>query len=157
MAFVREYIFSVTGAALVSGVILRLLAGKGSAAVLGKMLVGIFMALTVLNPIANVTLPDLMDVVPDLSADAQAVVAQGETATQNALAAGISKQVEAYILDRAEELGLSLQVQVELSKDRIPMPVSVRLRGNASPYAKSKLQNLIHKELGIDKEHQIWT
>ena len=105
MAFVREYIFSVTGAALVSGVILRLLAGKGSTAVLGKMLVGIFMALTVLNPIVNVTLPDLMDVVPNLSADAQTVVAQGEAATQNALAAGISKQVEAYILDRAEELG----------------------------------------------------
>lgn len=157
MAAICEYLLSVTGAAMVSAVVLRLLEGKGSAAALGKMLTGIFLALTVIGPITQVRLSDVAQLLPDISVDAQAAVAEGEAAAKNALAESISTQLEAYILDKAAQLGVTLTVEVELSEDAIPVPVRIRLQGNISPYAKTRLQSIIRDDLGLDKEKQIWT
>lgn len=157
MDAIAEYLLSVTGAAIICAVVLRLLAGKGSAAAIGKMVAGIFMALTVIGPITQVRLSDALELLPDISADAQAAVAQGEASAKNALREGISAQVEAYILDKAAQLGVALTVEVELTEDTIPVPVRVRLSGNVSPYAKTRLQSILRDDLGIDKENQIWT
>lgn len=157
MLAISQYIRSITGAALISAVVMRLLDGKGSAAAIGKILVGIFMALTVIGPIAQVELSDVWDFLPDVSVDAQDAATDGQTAAKNALAEGISARVEAYILDKAAQMDVSLTVQVELSEDAIPVPKRVRLQGNISPYAKSRLQSIIREDLGIDKENQIWT
>lgn len=157
MQTIAEYLLSVTGAAIISAVVLRLLVGKGSAASVGKMLTGIFMALTVIEPLAQVRLSDALELLPDISADAQAAVAQGEVSAKNALADSISTQVEAYILDKAAQLGVTLTVEVELTEDTIPVPARVRLQGNVSPYAKTRLQSILRDDLGIDKENQIWT
>lgn len=154
---IAEYLLSVTGAAIISAVILRLLEGKGSAASIAKMLTGIFMAVTVIGPITQVRLSDALELLPDISADAQAAVSEGEASAKNALAESISSQVEAYILDKAKQLGVTLTAEVELSDDTIPTPVRVRLKGNVSPYAKTRLQDILRSDLGIDKENQIWT
>lgn len=157
MLAISQYIRSITGAALISAVVLRLLEGKGSAAAVGKILVGIFMALTVIGPIAQVEITDFWDLLPNVSLDADLAAADGEAHAKNALAQGISDRVEAYILDKAAQMDVSLTVQVELSEDTIPVPIKVWLQGNISPYAKSKLQSIIREDLGIDKENQIWT
>ncbi len=154
---IAEYLLSVTGAAMLCAVVLRLLDGKGNAAAAAKMLTGIFMAVTVLTPLTNFRLSDALELLPQLNTDAQGAVAQGEASAKKALQEGISHQVEAYILDKAEKLGVKLAVEVELSSDAIPVPVRVRLRGNVSPYAKTRLQSILQNDLGIDKENQIWT
>lgn len=157
MDAIAEYLLSVTAAAIISAMVLRLLPGKSSAVTIGKMLCALFVALTVIEPIAQVRLSDLTGLLPDVSADANAAVAQGQSTAKKAMAESISSRVEAYILDKATQLGLKLTVQVELSDDTIPVPVCVRLKGNISPYLKSKLQKIIQDDLGIDKENQIWT
>ena len=157
MDAIAEYLLSVTGAAIVSAVVLRLLEGKGSAASVAKMLTGIFVAITVIGPITRLHVSDVLDLLPDVSADAQAAVAQGEASAKKALADSISNQIESYILDKAAQLGVTLAVEVELSQDVIPVPVGVRLQGNVSPYAKTRLQSILRDDLGIDKENQIWT
>lgn len=157
MLAISAYIRSVTGAALIGAVILRLLEGKGSAAALGKILVGIFMALSVLAPVAKVELSSVGTLLPELSLDASGVVAEGEVYGKKALAESISSRVEAYILDKAAQMDVTLRVQVELSEDVIPVPQRVRLQGNISPYAKTRLQSIIQNDLGIKKENQIWT
>lgn len=157
MAAISEYILSVAGAAIVCAVVLRLLDGKGSAVGIAKMVTGIFMALTVITPITQVRLSDALNLLPDISDDGRAAVAQGEASAKKALAESISAQAEAYILDKAAQLGVTLSVEVELSEDAIPVPVGVRLQGNISPYAKSRLQRILTEDLGIDREDQIWT
>jgi hypothetical protein len=77
--------------------------------------------------------------------------------TTDAIRASIKARSEAYILDKAAELALSVEVEVTLSNDEIPLPVSVRVSGKASNYAKSRLQAIITQDLGINKEHQVWT
>jgi hypothetical protein len=113
------------------------------------------MALTVLGPVAQIRLPAFSSL-PD-TLQAQTAVLDGEETARAALAESISTRVEAYILENAADLGLQLTVDVELSRDPIPIPVRIYLQGNISPYAKQKLQTVIREDLGIDKENQIWT
>ncbi len=154
---IAEYLLSVSAAAIIGSVVLRLLSGKGSTATVGRMLCSLFVALTVITPITKVRISDLTGLLPDASADANAVVAQGQSDAKKAMAESITARVEAYILDKATQLGVKLTVQVELSDDTIPVPVRLRLKGNISPYTKGKLQKMIQDDLGIDKENQIWT
>ena len=157
MEALREYLLSVTAAAILCAIVLRLLDGKGSAAALGKMVAGIYMALTVISPLTQICLSDAGDWLPHIALDTQEAVQQGVLIGKNALAESISTQVEAYILDRAKQLGVTLTAEVELSEDTIPVPVRVRLQGHIGPYAKGRLQQILQEELGISKENQIWT
>ncbi len=151
----KEYLLSVTAAALVCALVRRLLAGKGSAEAMGKILAGIFMILTALTPLTQFRLPELLEL--PFSGDSQAAVAHGEELAQKELAAGISDRVEAYILEKAAAMGAYLTVDVVLSHDPIPVPVKVCLQGSISPYARQKLQTMIQTDLGINKENQVWT
>ena len=157
MAWIREYLLSVTTAAILCTVLRHLLAGKGTATSIGKVLTGIFMTVAVLGPAAQIRLSDLSDLQLDISQQTQDAVRHGQEAAQSKLKESISQRLEAYILDKASDMHVQLQVSVELSDDPIPMPVRVRLHGNVSPYAKGKLQKIIRDELGIDKENQLWT
>ena len=69
----------------------------------------------------------------------------------------IKTETEAYILDKAAQFDLQLDVQVALTDDVMPVPESVQLTGSVSPYVKSRLQILISNDLGIPKEQQLWT
>ena len=157
MLAISQYIRTITGAALIGTVVLRLLDGKGSSSAIGKMLVGIFMAVTMLGPITQLHWTDLEDLFPDISVDAEQATSVGQATAQNALRQSISDGVQTYILDKAAQLDVELTVQVELSEDAIPVPVRLRLQGSISPYAKSRLQSIIQNDLGVDKENQIWT
>lgn len=155
MEALKEYLLSVTAAAVLCALVRHLLAGKGSAETMGKILAGIFMALTVLGPMTQIRLPELSEL--PFSGQAQDAVRDGEETARIALAEGISTRVEAYILQKAAAMQAELSVDVELSGDPIPVPVKVYLGGNISPYAKQKLQTMIREDLGVDKENQIWT
>lgn len=157
MGGISQYLLSVIGAAMICAVVQRLLSGKGSASAMGKLLVGIVMALTVIRPLAQVQLADFGRFLPEISLDAQVAVSEGEASAQKALAESISSKIEAYILDKAAQMNVTLAVEVELTQETIPHPCRVRLQGKVSPYAKSRLQNIIQEDLGINKENQLWT
>ncbi len=156
MGGLRSYLLGVICAAIVCGLVIRFLGDKGSHGTMVKLIAGVFMAFTVIRPIADIRLGDLTDITDIYSADARAAVAEGEKTSRQALAAGIKAQCEAYILDKAEAMGLKLTAEVELSQDDLPVPIAVRISGQASPYKKTQLRQLITDGLGIEKEHQIW-
>lgn len=68
----------------------------------------------------------------------------------------IKSRVEAYILDKAESYGAKLKVEVMLSEDQVPVPMSVRITGSISPYGKKMVTQLIREDLGIASEEQVW-
>lgn len=157
MDSVRQYLLSVVAAGLIGGAVKHLLPGKGTAAHMGKMLTGLFLAFTVISPLANVSLDRWDTECENLQQQAQAAVAAGEENSKTALYSGIKQRTEAYILDKAQSLAVQIAVEVTLSDDPIPVPVAVRLSGNISPYAKKQLQDILESELGIPKEAQQWT
>lgn len=157
MEEIKTYLLGIVGAAVICGIVTRLIGDKGTQGAMVKLIAGLFLIFTVIRPIANIRMDDLTEF-PDLFKDAGAqAAASGERMTKEAVKASIKAQTEAYILDKATELSLNLTVDVSLSEDEIPLPESVHLSGKASHYAKLRLQSIIIQDLGIDKEHQVWT
>ena len=154
---IQQYMLRIVAACLIGGAVKRLLPEKGTAGDVGRLLTGLFLAVTILSPLTSLRLPQGEDLFSDLRLQAQAAVNAGESATANALREGIKQRTEAYILDKAESLACEIAVEVTLSDDPIPVPVAVRLSGNISPYAKGQLQAMLCNELGIAKEAQQWT
>lgn len=157
MEDLRNYLLSVFSAAIVCAIIMRLMGKKGTHAALTKLIAGLFLAFTVIYPIADIRIGDLSDLTSSYSDSASQAAAAGQSLTRENIAASIKAQTEAYILDKATALNTHLEVVVTLSEDDIPCPKAVRLAGSVSPYAKAQLQMIIAEDLGIAKESQIWT
>lgn len=154
MEAIREYLLSVIAAAILSGIAVSLLGKKGTIGATVKLLSGVVMILTVAGPLADIRLDGQLALFSELTDDAY--VASGENSAREAMAEIIKAKTEAYILDKAEELGVTLSVTVSLSQEQIPTPSAVILTGNVSPYAKQSLAQMLVEDLGISTEAQTW-
>lgn len=156
MEDLRTYLLAVSGAALLCGITGRFLGKKGAGAS-AKLIAGIFLLIIVLRPLGNRNTNLFTNLSFDVSDAAQAAVSRGEEQSQKAMAQVIMEQTEAYILEKAAEHHVTLQVKVELTKDALPTPVAVEISGTVAPYTKLQLQTWIEQQLGISKENQQWT
>lgn len=152
----KQYLLSVVAAAIICGIVTKLLGKKGTQGAVGRLVAGLFLAFTVIAPLRSVHIGDLSSVTKVYSSEAGMAVEEGKKQTAQALQAGIKEGCEAYILDKAQSLNVELEVVVTLSDEDIPTPISIQLSGNVSPYAKIKLIDIITKDLGIPKEAQKW-
>ena len=157
MESLGQYIVSVAAAAILCGIVRSIAGEKGAGSGVIRLVCGIFLAFVVIRPVRDIQLPDVGLWLDSFSAQAQEASAMGENLSREAMADIIKARTAAYILDKGEELGLDLTVEVTVSEDQIPAPVAVTIRGSASPANKTKLQNWIQEELGIPKEDQQWT
>ncbi len=156
MEAVGRYIVSVSSAAILCGILKSIFPSKNTNAALLNLALGIFLSLVAIQPLAKIDLEALPAITDDYLSDAQAASAQGQFMSQASMADIIKSRTEAYILDKALELHADLTVEVTLSTGEPPVPESVRLTGSLSPYAKRRLETIIHEDLGIPKENQTW-
>lgn len=157
MDSIGQYILSIGIAALLASVLTGLTDVKSSTGVLTRMVCGLFLAVTAIEPILDLDFSYLTGFADVYMESAQAASAFGSDLADEARREIIKAKAEAYILDKAGLYDLQLEVEVTLDEGDIPTPESVRLSGSASPYARGRLQELISDELGIPKERQLWT
>lgn len=157
MDTIREYLLSVTAAAMLCAVARRMLDKKGTPGAVGKLLTGLFMTFTVLSPLVGFSFGSVRDLTEDHEQLAQAAVQSGEKYASEALRESITEQLEAYVLDKADAMGAHIKVEITLSKDIYPVPEKIRISGQVAPYAKDRLKQIIKEELGVLEENQIWT
>lgn len=153
----KQYLLSVVTAAIISGIVTKLLGSKGTQGAIGKLIAGLFLAFAVISPLRSVRIHDLASFRVSYSEAADLAVEAGKEMTLQALQTRIKEQCEAYILDKARSLNVELEAEVTVSEDDIPTPVAVQLSGNVSPNAKSSLTRIITEDLGIPKEDQKWS
>lgn len=156
MERIGQYILSVTAAAILFSILQTLVGKKGSCAVLVRLIGGLFLTFTVIAPVANIDLDAVFDAPWNFQEQGSAAAVYGQQIAQEEMAGIIKQKCEAYILDKAEAYQTQLEVEVTLNQDEIPIPCSVRLQGNASPYAKASLQQWLQEYMGIPKENQVW-
>ena len=121
-----------------------------------KTLCGIFMTTTILSTLLNFNFSSISDNIDAFSVDAENATQAGTLLYDTSIHDCIKQQTEAYILDKAASIKADISVEVTLSDGNPPVPCSVVLDGQVSPFAKSKLTKLISDDLGISKENQIW-
>lgn len=154
---INRYLLRVVGAAIICSSIRAILPGKGMVPAITKMLGGIFLAFTVISPIATLEIEKIMTAGSEIEFSGTRIALQGDKEAEEAYRAGIKSRTEAYVLEKAAVLAPGLSVEVTLSEDELPVPCEVILSGEVSPYAKSSIQEILSTDLNIPKEAQIWT
>ena len=156
MEGIREYILSVSAAALLCAI-----AGKlpGKDALPGKavrIVMGLFMLFALLQPLSALRLGDRFSIFEEFSRDASAAVAEGEAHAYSVISDGITDRLRAYILDKAALYDGDLSVQIRLSKDLPPKLEGITLAGDISPYGKVQLTHILTRDLGLEAEELLW-
>lgn len=156
MEDLQAYVLSVTAGAVLCTLAVMIVGEKGTSAAIVRLICGIIMASIVIKPLGNLVSVNLSGYYGDLEAQAAAAVSAGTETAYRLTSERIKEQTCSYILDKAESLGLSLEVDVTLDRGTIPVPIQVSISGHASPSARSALTQIISQDLGIGKEDQIW-
>ena len=84
---------------------------------------------------------------------------QGQEAGERINRLVIEQEYEAYIMDKARELGvndLTADVEVQWSMEGFWMPWGVELSSGCSQESRERLSRLLESELGIPYERQRW-
>ncbi|MDY3780660.1 MAG: hypothetical protein SOZ90_00540 [Candidatus Faecousia sp.] len=148
-----RYVLSLIAAALIGGILTGLFPG-GTGGKLLKLLCGVFLLTAVLQPLGTLRLPDMDRWLASLDEEAQAAAETGTDYLRTQKRQVLLERLEAYILDKASELGMDLTV--ELTLDREDCPEAAALKGSYTAFQKSRLETLLETELGIPKECQRW-
>ena len=152
----KSYILGIVAAAIVCAVAQGILGKKTPTGRIAYLLTGILMAITLIAPLDQISFRGVTDYWEDLSGDAQGYVSEGTVMAENQMADIIKSQTEAYILDKANRMGLQIAVEVELDGNNGNIPCGVVVSGNVAPYAKEQLESYMEDTLGIAEENQTW-
>ena len=149
---VRTWLTAVAAVTLLLSVVQQLVP-PGSLRETASFAGGLILLTVLLQPLAALRGADL-----DLSfQDCRQAVEQQQTELEDRrqaeLAALIEAAAAAYISDKADSMGLALEVRVTAeAADGVPVPVRVTLTGEKS----GELSRWLETELGIPAERQVW-
>ena len=152
----KQYILSIVVAGIICAIVDLFLDKKTTVGKLLKMLTGILMSVTILNPITQISFKNIGNYLNSISLDASGYVEQGKLSAHSEISSIIKTQTEAYILDKAKSMDLDVTVEVELD-DNNSVPCGVTIIGVISPYAKGLMASYIEETVGITRENQKWT
>lgn len=119
-----------------------------------RVAAGITLTITLLAPVSDLKLPDLEALGEDYLRQGSAATAVGEDYAGMCRQEFIKKEIEAYILDKADVLSCELSAAVEVNAEGYP--ISIVLWGDVSESQRRKLEDILWKDLGIAKEDQQW-
>ena len=157
MDAVRRYLFSLCAAALLCSLV-RALVPKGRMKSICSLLCGVFLAMTALTGLAGWELSDVAEELTKMRIAAEEARTGVEIGNREALSAIIKSKTEAYIWDKAQELDLSVSIEVMVEADgSYPYPSGVQITGAFTPQQRKTLEAYIEENLAIGKERQIWT
>lgn len=152
----RQYVISVTAAAILCGILTSLLK-KGAPQALVKLLCGFFLVFTVIQPIKKIDLGALPELLSIDQGTSEELAQEGVTYAGNSVAEIIKEKTRSYIIEKASEMHLELDVAIEVGEGDVPIPERVVISGQASDFARSRMEAFLEQTLGIPKENQIWT
>lgn len=148
----RTWLLGIVLTSLAGG-LARQLAPKGREQSMVRLVSGLLLALALLRPLAGQKWEDLeLDAFP--LPESREIAEASRKNQMEAFSAIIEEKTEAYICDKAEQLGLDCKAEVSTGSDEggVPLPESVVIRG---PYSEA-LARSIAEEVGIPAEQQIW-
>ncbi len=150
----RGYVLTVSLAAFLGALVLNLApCEKGQKRIL-QMICGLFLLLVVCSPLPSLKDPASFHFSQDFRKGAESIETQAKAQVHQEMEQDIRTELQAYIEDKALAFGAQVKAEIRLSSELTPWEAF--LRGEAAPFARNKLTELIEKELGIPKERQVW-
>ena len=153
MAILREYLLRLTCCAVLCSIILSVMQ-EGRLRQILRLVAAAFLTVTARGPFQNWELPDHLELPGLYLQNGYEAAAAGEAFASDTRAQIIKEELEAYILDKACDIGCSIAVQVHMTEDGYPESVSVS--GKIGEGDRKVLEKLLEEDLGISKERQQW-
>lgn len=157
MESVSNYLLTVIAGSVICTLIICIIGKKNHYYGIIKLLLGLFLAITVISPWTNLNFNNISYHFSQFHADGSSAVGNGTTMANNAMGELIKQNAEAYILDKANSMGANVDVEITVSDGSPPVPIGVVIRGVVAPYIKGRLQQMLEKDFEITKENQLWT
>ena len=155
MNAISEYIISIVSVAIIISIATMIIKNNGTISVIIKLISGLILAITIIRPILNNSL-HISQYFEDIQTDADIWVEEGLSDSRNKHQVIIKDNLEAYIYNKAADMGIRADFEISLSDEYPPTPVSVTVSGAVSPYNKNILMQFLEQEIGIPKENQRW-
>ena len=132
----------------------RQLAPGGREQAMVRLAGGLLLTLAILRPLAGLDWEGAALEAGSFRTQTQEQAAEYRKNQQQALAVIIEEKTEAYILDKAKQLGVACGVEVTAAagESGIPLPDRVTICG---PYSR-ELAVCVEEEVGIPAENMIW-
>ena len=157
MIAIKQYILSIIVSSVLISILDRLTNKNIQLNKQIKLVSSIFMTVVIILPVSSVDISDCLNYMESIRFDASEVTAEGDIIYKEHISKIIKEECESYILEKARQLGVSINVEIYCTDSDIPSPLSAYISGTVSPHAKECIQRLISEDLGIPKEEQIWT
>lgn len=152
MTYLRAWLMSVVASAVLVSIAEQLTDGAAMRRAV-RFVGGLLLMLALLRPLLRLELA-LPELTPDdYRAAVETLERELSAQRSDALSSSIAGRTQAYIEDKADELGLAVRAVVALEEhDGVPLPESVTLYGRKNEV----LGAYIARELGIAEEKQVW-
>jgi len=156
MSIFGKYLLSVAAAAMLVNVCLEL-SGNGKTKKTVQFTGGLILVLCILTPVLKMEADQLARSIAKIKVDAVEAHSDFEMKNNEFISKLIKEQTVAYILDKADEWNLSLEIEVTMSEEEgYPYPVGVCISGHVPDAERRRLSEIIASDLGIPKERQVW-
>ena len=152
--WIRSWLFSITGTALVCAAAQKL-TPEGRVKSVLRLVCAVAMAAALFSPLLHSALDTYPLELARYRAQAAALTEEGEALRRELDRGIIEQEMEAYILDKARVLGAELEgahVLLRWSTEGVWLPESAEMSG---PY-HALLARTIEAELGIPRSAQVW-
>ena len=156
MSEIRTYVISIIAASLISAAAIGITNKMELVGMITKLLTGLFLAVTILSPICRYSSFNILQYYRNVALDTDEIISQGQEFLDSERAQFIKERTEAYILSKADSMGVALDVDIILSDVSPNIPIGITIDGEVSPYVKQKLQKIITEDLGIQEASQVW-
>lgn len=154
---VRSWLMGVTWAAMLLA-LAESLTPEGSVKRICRLAGGVVLLLAAIGPVAKLEEADFAQITGQYQSRAEEYREALDEETENLYESIIAEKTAAYILDKAEELGLTCQVSVTVGwePDGTPCLAAVVLYGTWTKEQKEVLSQRIASDLGIPAAMQYY-
>lgn len=158
METIRSWIVGLCAGALICGMVQALVPKGGSAL---RLACGFMTVALLIGPLREFDFEEYALRIGEIRAAGDGYVSEALSGGEKQMKTVIESSCEAYILDKAAELGIaraSAAVSAKITDGgEYPYPYSVALGGEAGEEQRKKLNSYIEGELGIPAGRQYWS
>lgn len=155
MAWLGSWLLGVTAAAILCALADRLMP-DGAVRQAGKVTLGLVMLLALIRPLFQLEVEPPGALWEGYRAQTAAQVQELEEERDGAMKVLIERELAAYIVDKAEQLGAACTAQVtcRAGENGVFLPERAEVQGCFTPEQQEALAQILEEELGISRDQQ---
>ena len=151
---IRQWLLGITCAALVAG-LAESLTPPGAVRKVGRLTGGLVLLIAMLHPLLALDQDALTRALTEYRLELSTYSDELEEENQSLMKGIIEERSNAYIQDKAEQMGIECQISVEVGEEgEWPVPESVTVFGSLTEEQRAELTQAIEVDFAIPAERQ---